>query len=73
MKTILSDTPRINFVVYSKQRWTPRGRPWPRGHIFKSLALASKLKFSALVSIPTVQVLKNVLSSARGQHDFLIG
>ena len=29
-----------------KQRWSPRGRPWPRerprGHIFKSLALASK-------------------------------
>ena len=29
-----------------KQRWSPRGRPWPRGrprgHILKSLALASK-------------------------------
>ena len=29
-----------------RQRWSPRGRPWrrgrPRGHIFKSLALASK-------------------------------
>ena len=28
------------------QRWNPRGRPWPRGrprgHILKSLALASK-------------------------------
>ena len=28
------------------QRWSPRGRPWPRGrpqgHILKSLALASK-------------------------------
>ena len=24
------------------QRWRPRGRPWPRGHILKSLALASK-------------------------------
>ena len=28
------------------QRWSPRGRPWPRGrprgHIFKSLTLASK-------------------------------
>ena len=21
-----------------KQRWSPRGRPWPRGHILKSLA-----------------------------------
>ena len=41
------------------QRWSPRGRPWPgrrpRGHIFKSLALASKI----------------ALSSARGQHYFL--
>ena len=26
------------------QRWSPRGRPWPRGHILKSLALAWKLK-----------------------------
>ena len=24
------------------QRRSPRGRPWPRGHILKSLALASK-------------------------------
>ena len=24
------------------QRWRPRERPWPRGHILKSLALASK-------------------------------
>ena len=24
------------------QRWSPRGRLWPRGHILKSLALASK-------------------------------
>ena len=24
------------------QRWSPRRRPWPRGHILKSLALASK-------------------------------
>ena len=36
------------------QRWSPRGRPWPRGrprgHILKSLALAAKS-----------QVLKNCL------------
>ena len=32
------------------QRWSPRGRPWPRGQILKSLALA-------LASRP--QVLKN--------------
>ena len=24
------------------QRWSPRGRPWPRRHIIKSLTLASK-------------------------------
>ena len=44
------------------QRWSPRGRPWPRerprGHILKSLALASKFKSLAF------------LSSARGQHYF---
>ena len=32
------------------QRWSPRGRPWPQGHILKSLALASKLKSLALAS-----------------------
>ena len=30
----------------AKQRWSPRGRPWPRGrprgHILQSLALASR-------------------------------
>ena len=26
----------------TQQRWSPRGRPCPRGHILKSLALASK-------------------------------
>ena len=44
-----------------EQRWSPRGRPWPRGHprehILKSLALASKVKSLALASRP--QVLKN--------------
>ena len=39
----------------SQQRWSPRGRPWPRGHILKSLALASKVK--SLASRP--QVLEN--------------
>ena len=29
-------------LQYSCQMWSPRGRPWPRGHILKSLALASK-------------------------------
>ena len=37
----------------SKQSWSPRGRPWPRGQILKSLA--SKVK--SLASRP--QVLKN--------------
>ena len=35
-----------NQVKSNGQRWSPRGRPWPRGrprgHILKSLALASK-------------------------------
>ena len=34
------------FPLSAEQRWSPRGRPWPRGrprgHILKSLALASK-------------------------------
>ena len=41
----------------SYQRWSPRGRPWPRGHTLKSLALASKVKSLALASRP--QVLEN--------------
>ena len=24
--------------IIVQQRWSPRGRPWPRGHILKSLA-----------------------------------
>ena len=51
------------FVRYYYQRWSPRGRPWPRGrprgHILKSLALASKVKSLALASKP--QVLENCL------------
>ena len=43
------------------QRWSPRGRPWPRGrpqgHILKSLALASKVKSLTLAS--WLQVLEN--------------
>ena len=52
-----------NFVRMLHQRWSPRGRPWPRGrprgHILKSLALAlaSKVKSLALASRP--QVLEN--------------
>ena len=46
---------RMLYYVY--QRWSPRGRPWPRGQILKSLALASKVKSLALASRP--QVLEN--------------
>ena len=41
----------------SNQRWSPRGRPWPREHILESLASASKVKSLALASKP--QVLEN--------------
>ena len=47
--------------LLDQQRWSPRGRPWPRGrprgHILKSLALASNVKSLALASRP--QVLEN--------------
>ena len=37
---------RQDFFMRGGQGWSPRGRPWPRrsprGHILKSLALASK-------------------------------
>ena len=40
------DPPKKQFFEWFNQRWSPRGRPWPRGsprgHILKSLALASK-------------------------------
>ena len=42
-------------VIGNYQRWSPRGRPWPRGQILKSLA--SKVKSLALASRP--QVLEN--------------
>ena len=64
-------TSRDNDICYN-QRWSPRGRPWPRGrprgHILKSLALAlaSKVKSLALVLASKI-----ALSSARGQHYFL--
>ena len=41
----------------SNQRWSPRGRPWPRGNILESLASVSKVKSLALASKP--QVLEN--------------
>ena len=36
---------RSVLIWYWHQRWSPRGRPWPRGHNLKSLA--SKVKFLA--------------------------
>ena len=37
---------RLQFTFLDNQRWSPRGRSWPRGrppgHILKSLALASR-------------------------------
>ena len=41
------------------QKWSPRGRPWPRGQILKSLALASKVKSLALAVASRPQVLEN--------------
>ena len=32
------------FWYTQNQRWSLRGRPWPRGHTLKSLASASKVK-----------------------------
>ena len=52
-------------LKYANQRWSPRGRPWPRGrprgHILKSLALAlaSKVKSLALALASRPQVLEN--------------
>ena len=37
-----STTKDVKRFGYDYQRWSPRGRPWFRGHIFKSLA--SKLQ-----------------------------
>ena len=58
MLTLLNKL-RSSFGVifkFNNQRWSPRGRPWPRGrprgHILKSLALASKVKSLALASSP---------------------
>ena len=56
---------QVNGVTSEWQRWSPRGRPWPRGrprgHILKSLALAlaSKVKSLALALASKPQVLEN--------------
>ena len=57
------ERPRLK--VFNENSWSPRGRPWPRGrprgHIFKSLALAlaSKVKSLALALASKPQVLEN--------------
>ena len=53
-----------------QQRWSPWGRPWPRGHILKPLALASKPQVLGL-GLEALGPRKLHLSSARGQHYFL--
>ena len=42
----------IRIPAFQQERWSPRGRPWPRGHILKSLALnpTSPRKYSVLGS-----------------------
>ena len=55
----------LKILKHLKQRWSPRGRPWPRGRprgqILKSLALAlaSKVKSLALALASRPQVLEN--------------
>ena len=59
LKASLISLQRKTIANTSHQRWSPRGRPWPRerprGQILKSLA--SKVKSLALASRP--QVLEN--------------
>ena len=51
-KTITQSLPETSklyvFCLKIKRHWP--GRPWPRGHILMSLALASKIKSLALKS-----------------------
>ena len=45
-------------VTINEQRWSPRGRPWPRGrprgHILKSLALALASRPQVLENWPVL-------------------
>ena len=62
-RKVISVSQALQLSIY--QRWSPRGRPWPRGrprgHILKSLALAlaSKVKSLALALASKPQVLEN--------------
>ena len=68
LKVCDSDQVELKAMVLD-QRWSPRGRPWPRGrprgHILKSLALASKVKSLALASKPQVLENRPVLGSRK--------
>ena len=63
---LIASVKMLNIGVINKytinQRWSPRGRPWPRGRprgqILKSLALASKVKSLALALASRPQVLE---------------
>ena len=56
-------TRNLHLGSAAQQRWSPRGRPWPRGRprgqILKSLALASKVRSLALALASRPQVLEN--------------
>ena len=57
----LTEWSQSDILYYYHQRWSPRGRPWPRGrprgHIVKSLALTLASKVKSLASRP--QILEN--------------
>ena len=48
----------FEFLCFDLQRWSPRGRPWPRGrprgHILKSLALALASRPQVLENWPVL-------------------
>ena len=52
-KDVLEDSTSANDSINS-QRWSPRGRPWPRGHILKSLSLALASKPQVLENCPVL-------------------
>ena len=61
VKFLAQNIKTVHNYCFYYQRWSPRGRPWPRGHILKSLALAlaSKVKSLALALASRPQVLEN--------------
>ena len=57
MNPIQTNSLLFFFAFCICQRWSPRGRPWPRGYILMFLALASMVKSLTLASKP--QILEN--------------